>query len=84
MKKLSKEEALFEIGDFKMDECFISINITHRFNRGNYYGAWFDFQSDLDELGIVEYMDEWVVDIEKFPKTESLKYELEKRGFNVN
>ena len=60
---------------------YYSIYITHKKDRGNFYGKWLEFQPELDELGIIEEFDEWMCD-KKTPR-EELKLELEKRGFNV-
>ena len=83
MKYLYKESALFELYPLEEDCDFFPINITHKYNGGNYYGGWFEFQPELDELSIKFHMDDWICEDDDFLDIEKLAEELRKRGFRV-
>ena len=84
---LYKKDALFELYSLQGIEDYFSINITHKNERGNYYGKWLEFQPELDELQIIEGGDEWLCvdeDVnEKIISREDLKVKLENKGFTV-
>ena len=46
---LYKKDALFELYPLEEGYDFFSINITHKTDRGNFYGKWFDFVKTLPE-----------------------------------
>jgi len=79
---LYKKDALFELYPLEEGYDFFSINITHKTDRGNFYGKWFDFQPELDELHITDVGgdDDWICD---GTSREILKSKLEDKGFTV-